>query len=71
MVGGDEAAKLAARIEALADKLAHERNVTKSVGYDLVERDPEGLRLMSEYRKALRDDEGAEAFAKSAAFIGG
>ena len=71
VVGGDEAAKLAARIEALADKLARERNVTKSVGYDLVERDPEGLRLMSEYRKALRDDEGAEAFAKSAAFIGG
>ena len=45
--------------------------MTKSVGYDLVERDSEGLRLMSEYRKALGDDEGAEVFARSAVFIGG
>lgn len=71
VVGGDEAARLAGQIEALAAKLAREIGVTKSAGYDLIERDPEGLRLMSEYKKALGDEEEAEALAKSAAFIGG
>lgn len=39
--------------------------------FDLVALDAEGARATSEYRKALGDDDGAEAFAKQAEFIGG
>lgn len=71
VVGGQVAARIAEQIEALCVKLAREHNVSKSVGYDFVERDPEGLRLMIQYKNALGDDDGAEELGKSVEFIGG
>ena len=70
VLGGEEANKIAGKLHERATELATQKGVSVSKGYDLVFGDPEGQRLLSEYKTAQGDEETAAIYKSAAEWAG-